>query len=201
MRFMERILEHPRVYALSQALFVEEKFAVIQRHLRHQTVRRVLDVGCGPGVNAMRFPDAEYVGIDINERYLEVARAKYSGRFVQADLRTADLSSLGTFDTIIVNSFLHHVPDDAVRGILRQLPDLLAPDGTVHILELMWPERGSVVGLMALLDRGRYPRRLAAWCELFEEHFEPLSVEPHTIKAGLWAQVYFRGKRRQTGGA
>jgi SAM-dependent methyltransferase len=196
MRFMERILEHPTIYALSQAPFVEEKFAVIERHLKHQEVRRVLDVGCGPGINATRFPGAEYVGIDINEQYIAVARAKYRGRFVQADLQTADLSSLGTFDTILVNSLLHHVPDESVRRILRQLHNLLEPDGTVHMLELMWPERGSLVGIMALVDRGRYPRRLAAWRELFEEHFKPLSVEPHAFKAGLWAQLYFRGKRR-----
>ena len=196
MRFMERILEHPTIYALSQAPFVEEKFAVIERHLRCQDVRRVLDVGCGPGINATRFPGAEYVGIDINERYLAVARAKYRGRFVQADLQTADLSSLGTFDTILVNSLLHHVPDDAVRRILRQLHALLEPDGTVHMLELMWPERGSLIGIMALLDRGRYARRVPEWRKLFEECFEPLSVEPHTFKAGLWAQFYFRGRPR-----
>jgi SAM-dependent methyltransferase len=196
MSFMERILEHPTIYALLQAPFVEEKFAVIERHLRRQDVRRVLDVGCGPGINATRFPGAEYVGVDINERYLAVARAKHQGRFIQADLESADLSSLGTFDTILVNSLLHHVPDEAVRRILRQLRDLLEPDGTVHMLELMWPERGSLVGIMALVDRGRYARRVAAWRDLFEEHFETLSLEPHTFKAGLWGQLYFRGKRK-----
>lgn len=197
-RFMERILEHPTIYAISQTPFVEEKFSVIERHLRRQDVRRVLDVGCGPGINAARFPGAEYVGVDINERYLAVARAKYRDRFVQADLETADLSSLGTFDTILVNSLLHHVPDEAVRRFLKQLRGLLEPDGTVHLLELMWPERGTLVGIMALVDRGRYARRLAAWQELFEEHFETLSLEPHAFKAGLWAQLYFRGKAKPT---
>ena len=196
LRFMERMLEHPAIYKASQAPFVEQKFAVIERHLRHQNIRRILDVGCGPGINAARFPGADYVGIDINERYIALARAKYRGRFVQADLRTADLSSLGTFDAILVNSLLHHVPDDAVRRILRQLHHLLESDGTVHMLELLWPERGSLVGIMAALDRGRYARRIAAWRELFEEHFEPLSLEPHTFKVGLWALLYFRGKAR-----
>ncbi len=196
-RLFERLLEHPMVYAASQAPFVEEKFAVIERHLRHQQVRRVLDVGCGPGTNATRFPGAEYVGIDINDRYIDFARAKYPGhRFVQADLRTADLSSLGTFDTILVSSFLHHIPDDAVRRILRQVPSLLGPDGTVHMLELISWERGSYVGALALLDRGHYARRVPAWRELFEEYFEPLSLEPHAFKAGLLLLLYFRGKAK-----
>ena len=197
MRFMERILEHPAVYAASQALFIEEKFAVIQRHLQHQRIRRILDVGCGPGINAPLFGDVEYVGIDVNERYLEVARQRYRGRFIQADVSTADLAWLGTFDTILVNSLLHHLPDKGVRAILRQLRALLEPTGTIHMLELMWPDRGSVVGLVgAAIDRGRYARRIDAWRQLFEEHFETLSLEPHAFKAGLWAQLYFRGKPR-----
>ena len=197
MRFMERILEHPAVYAASQALFIEEKFAVIQRHLQHQRIRRILDVGCGPGINAPLFGDAEYVGIDLNERYLEVARQRYRGRFIQADVSTADLAWLGTFDTILVNSLLHHLPDEGVRTLLRQLRALLEPTGTIHMLELMWPDRGSVVGLVgAAIDRGRYARRIDAWRQLFEEHFETLSLEPHAFKAGLWAQLYFRGNPR-----
>ena len=197
MRFMERILEHPAVYAASQALFIEEKFAVIQRHLQHQRIRRILDVGCGPGINAPLFGDVEYVGIDVNERYLEVARQRYRGRFIQADVSTADLAWLGTFDTILVNSLLHHLPDKGVRAILRQLRALLEPTGTIHMLELMWPDRGSVVGLVgAAIDRGRYARRIDAWRQLFEEHFETLSLEPHAFKAGLWAQLYFRGNPR-----
>ena len=196
MRFIEWILEHPTVYAAWQAPFVSQKFAPVERHLRHQDIQRILDVGCGPGTNAPLFAGADYVGVDINERYLAIARAKYRGRFIQADLQTADLSSLGTFDTILINSFLHHLPDEAVRRILRQLQNLLDPDGVVHVLELVLPERRSLARMMANLDRGRYARGLAAWRDLFDAHFEPLSVEPYEFAGGLWAMVYFQGKAR-----
>jgi SAM-dependent methyltransferase len=196
MRFIDRILEHPTVYAAWQAPFVSQKFAPVERHIRRQQVRRVLDVGCGPGTNARRFAGADYVGVDINERYLAIARAKYQGRFVQADLETADLSWLGTFDTILVNSFLHHLPDDAVRRILRQLQTLLGADGTVHVLDLVLPERLSVATIMARLDRGRYARPLEALRELFDAYFEPLAVERYRVGGGLWAMVYFQGRAR-----
>src|SRR5262245_32644641 len=104
-------MEHPAVYAAWQAPFVAQKFAPVERRIDGLTVRRVLDVGCGPGTNARRFLGAEYVGIDINERYLASARSKYPGRFICADLETEDMGALGTFDTILVNSFLHHLPD------------------------------------------------------------------------------------------
>src|SRR6187455_2144369 len=117
-RLLERALENPAIYAQWQAPFVRQKFAPAEQHIRHLTIRRVLDVGCGPGTNAAYFGAAAYVGLDINEEYLAIARSKYSGQFIQADLSTADLSQLGNFDAILVNSFLHHLPDAAVDRLL-----------------------------------------------------------------------------------
>jgi SAM-dependent methyltransferase len=106
------------------------------------------------------------------------------------------LSTLGTFDTIIVNSVLHHLPDDAVSRILRQVHGRLGPGGRAHILELVIPERRSLARMMARMDRGRYPRRLAAWRDILDAHFEPVSVEPYALGGGLWAMVYYQGKSR-----
>jgi SAM-dependent methyltransferase len=195
-RLVDWMLEQPAVYAKWQAPFVSGKFAPVERALADFNVRRVLDVGCGPGTNAPRFAEAEYVGVDINQRYLQIARSRHSGRFVEADLVTADLASLGKFDTILVNSFLHHLPDDAVRRILQQLERLLDPDGRVHLLELVLPEQHSIPRLMARLDRGRFARPLAAWHRLFESHFEPVVVEPYTFAAGFWSMIYYQGRNR-----
>jgi len=198
---VDAILEHPTVYSAWQAPFVAQKFAPVERRLANVRVRRVLDVGCGPGTNAARFAGADYVGLDINERYLAIARSKHRGRFIRADLSAPDLASspltdLGTFDTILVNSFLHHLPDDAVVRLLRQLHRLLDRDGRIHLLELVLPDRPSLATLMARLDRGRYARALAAWQALFTAHFDPVDVEPYTFGGGLWSMVYFQGKAR-----
>jgi SAM-dependent methyltransferase len=195
-RCIDRILEHPAVYAAWQAPQVAQKFAPVERRLAHTTVRRVLDVGCGPGTNAPRFAGADYVGVDINEDYLAIARRKHNGHFIQADLETADLSALGRFDTILVNSFLHHLPDEPVGRILGQIRNLLDPAGTVHLLELVIPEQCSLATLMAKLDRGRYARPLAAWRSLFQAAFEQVVIEPYEYCGGLWAMVYFQGKAR-----
>jgi SAM-dependent methyltransferase len=188
------LLEHPAVYSAWQAPFVAQKFAPVERQLRHHHVRRVLDVGCGPGTNAGRFEGAEYVGIDVNERYLAIARARHRGRFVQADLMTADLSKLGAFDTILVNSFLHHLPDASVERVLAQLGGLLDEDGKVHMLELVLPERKSVAWVMAKLDRGKYPRPLGTWRELFTAYFDPVLAEPYSFGGPLWSMIYFQGR-------
>jgi len=191
--FVDRLLENPVVYATWQAPFAAQKFAPAERQLKRQRIRRILDVGCGPGTNVPRFLGADYVGLDINPRYLEIARSKYPGRFVEADIESADLSSLGAFDTILVNSFLHHVPDQSVERILAQLARRLTPDGRAHLLELVLPDRASPARMMARLDRGRYARPLEDWRRLFEAHLTPVSFEPYHYAGGLWSMIYFQG--------
>ena len=168
--------------------------------LQVQAGSHVLEVGSGSGGPAVFLGEARgcrVTGVDINEQYLRMARARYSGMFVQADLTTSELRSLGTFDTVLVNSFLHHVSDDAVRAILSRLATVLAPDGRVHILELVLPPRVSLARMMAKLDRGRYARPIERWCDLFAAAFEPVITEPYTFGGGLWAMVYFQGRVRQ----
>ena len=41
------------------------------------SVRRVLDVGCGPGTNTRYFEHADYLGLDINRGYIESARRRF----------------------------------------------------------------------------------------------------------------------------
>jgi len=192
----ERLLEHPAVYSAWQAPFAAQKFAPVERWLRQHRVHRVLDVGCGAGTNAGHFRDADYIGIDMNERYLQAARTRFRGQFVQADLTNSDLSSLGTFDMILANSFLHHVTDMDVERILAQLRRLLSPDGTVHILDLVLPEHTSLAWLMARLDRGGYARPIERWRTLFCAAFDPVSFEPYTFGGPLWSMVYFQGRSK-----
>jgi SAM-dependent methyltransferase len=192
----ERLMEHPAIYSAWQAPFAAQKFAPVERWLRNNTVRRVLDVGCGAGTNAGHFSVVDYTGIDLNERYLQVARAKFRGRFVQADLTSTDLSSLGTFDMILANSFLHHVSDSDAERILAQLSPLLAADGTIHILDLVLPGRKSLAWMMARLDRGKYARPVERWRELFCAAYEPIDFEPYCFGGPLWAMVYFQGRRK-----
>lgn len=192
----ERLLEHPAVYSAWQAPFAAQKFAPVEKWLRGHTVRRVLDVGCGAGTNAQHFSGVDYVGVDVNERYLQAARARFRGQFVQADLTSADLSSLGTFDMILANSFLHHVNDADVERILAQLVRRLAPDGSIHILDLVLPARKSLAWMMARLDRGEYARPVERWRALFGAAFDPIVFEPYFFGGGLWSMVYFQGRAK-----
>ncbi len=89
-------------------------------------VRRVLDIGSGPGVVtcllARAFPDAEVVAVDATAALLERARAR-AGRLGLGDrVRTHlaelpdGLDALGGADLIWSSKALHHVGDQRGRG-------------------------------------------------------------------------------------
>jgi hypothetical protein len=105
-----------------------------------------------------------------------------------------DVASLGTFDMILANSFLHHVTDVQAERILARLPRVLSRDGSIHILDLVLPERKSLAWMMARLDRGGYARPIERWRTLFCAAFEPVSFEPYMFGGPLWSMVYFQGR-------
>jgi len=200
MKLLTRIMEHTLVYRLWQAPFAEKKFAPILAHNDLHRVRRVLDVGCGPGTNTHCFTDADYLGIDHNEAYIEYARRRYKRDFRVADVTRFTAAPGERFDFILLNSFLHHIDTANVRRILAHLSTFLTPDGHVHILDLVLPARPSIARLLSRLDRGEFPRPLEEWRQIFGDIFEPFVFEPFELTGwgvALWEMVYFKGRARR----
>jgi SAM-dependent methyltransferase len=198
-RLTEPVLENALVYRLWQAPFAEQKFAPIRAHNDMTRVRRVLDVGCGPGTNTHHFANADYLGIDHNPQYVSAAGRRTGRRFIVADATTYTVDPAERFDFIFLNSFLHHVDTPSVRRILAHVATLLTDDGAIHILDLAWPERPSIATTLARLDRGEFIRPLAEYRSLFEESYRPVIFEPYPLEAfgvTLWNFVYFKGQRR-----
>lgn len=186
------------VYRLWMAPFAGKKLAPMMRHTDRPSIRRVLDVGCGPGTNAPYFADCEYLGVDINPGYIADATRRFGPKFRVADVTAMRLEPGQGYDCVLANSLLHHLPDDAVDPLLSHLVTLLAPGGAVHVIELVLPERPTIPHALARLDRGRYPRALARWREIFEAHFAPVVFEPFPVGIGslaIWDMVYFQGRR------
>jgi SAM-dependent methyltransferase len=193
------MLERTFVYRAWQAPFAGQKFAPVRRHNDLQRVRRVLDVACGPGTNTKYFADAEYLGIDFNQRYILDARRRYGRNFSVADVRSYVANPEDRFDFILVNSFLHHLDTNDVVTILNRLRSLLTKDGHIHMLELVLPEKPSLSRLLTHLDRGKFARPLNEWEGLFEDLFERVVFEPYRltgIGTTLWNMVYFKGRSR-----
>lgn len=112
-------------------------------------VRRVLDIGSGPGVTtgklAAAFPDAEVVAVDGEPALLERARDRASRlglgdrvRTHTADLST-DLADAGTADLIWTSHVMHHLGDQ--RAAVARLAARLNPGGLLAVAEGGLPHR------------------------------------------------------------
>lgn len=192
----------PWIYRLWQAPFVSAKLAPVLRHNDLARARRALDVGCGPGNNTPFFAAIDYLGIDIEERYVDAARRKHGRRFVVADARTFQPENEEPFDFILLNSLLHHLDSDDVLLVLRQLERLLAADGHIHVIDLVLPPERGFARWLAVSDRGDFPRRAEQWSDLLTEVFEPEVFEPFAVSwvgIDLWKLIYFKGSRRGSG--
>ncbi|GIV95383.1 MAG: hypothetical protein KatS3mg057_0040 [Herpetosiphonaceae bacterium] len=113
---------------------------------------RILEVGAGTGgTTSYMLPvleqyDAEYTFSDVSQIFLQAARRKYAHyagvRYRLLDLEH-DLVAQGeqpaSYDAIVAANVLHATTD--IAATLARLRQLLAPDGTLVIVELVRPQR------------------------------------------------------------
>jgi len=200
MNVLNYLLEQTAVYSLWQAPFATAKLAPLFVHNNVARARRVLDVGCGPGTNTALFAGAEYLGVDINPKYIAHARKKYKRAFVVADVSLYAEAPASGYDFILVNSFLHHLETTDNAKILQRLQAWLSPDGYIHLLELVLPGDHSLGQFMAKADRGKFVRPLAEWRQIFETHLEIAVFEPYPMRVmgtTPWNMVYCKARAKR----
>lgn len=129
--------------------FVTRVAAQIENLRSHDAgpVRRILDIGSGPGVGtcelARCFPEADVVAIDGSAAMLErtTARAQRLGLSDRIRVHTAELpdglETVQPVDMIWASMSLHHIGDEV--NALRLLKDLLNPGGLIAIAEMAEP--------------------------------------------------------------
>ena len=92
----------------------------------------ILDLGCGPGRDLVRFRALghEAIGLDGAARFVAMARADTGCEVWHQDFLTLDLPR-GRFDGIFANASLFHVPAQELPRVLRELHATLRPRGVL----------------------------------------------------------------------
>lgn len=121
--------------------------------------KRVLEIGCGLGTDGAQFAKAgaDYVGVDLTQAAIELARRNFSARGLQAEFLTVDAEELpfspGSFDHIYSFGVIHHTPNPT--AVMDEIHRVLSPGGTVTAAVY---NRGSInyyVEIMFLRKLGR----------------------------------------------
>lgn len=200
MKLADQIMENTHAYRLWQAPFVAQKLAPLVAHNGLGRVPRVLDVGCGPGINTPYFRNSDYWGVDWNPEYIECTRRRFQRNFVVADVTRYTVSPGERFDFILVNSFLHHIDASNLYRLLSHLGTLLTDGGHVHLLDIMLPAQASTMRFLARMDRGKFVRPVKKWLEMVQQTYESAAIVHFDLKAfgtALWNMVYFKGRPRK----
>jgi SAM-dependent methyltransferase len=172
-KLVEKVSDHPVLFIFFRSI-LENDFkairAVIRRHLKTRNGLRTLDLGCGPGEFADEFEGDDYVGADLNARYIEYAKHKKPGTFVVTDARKVDLPD-HRFDQVLIFGLLHHLPDDDVRAVLSEARRLLVPGGRILAVEdIPAISRLNLIGhLIHNVENGEHIRPPAEYRKLYRE--------------------------------
>ena len=125
--------------------------------------RRILEVGCGPGLDAtaLKTKGFEVIGIDLCEAFIE--RAKL--RFPEVDFRLMDLRAPdfedNSFDGIIAMASLIHVLPEDIPATIERYRLLLRPGGRL----VVWMSDSPKVEYYDVPDwGGASSRYLRMWC-------------------------------------
>jgi ubiquinone/menaquinone biosynthesis C-methylase UbiE len=109
-----------------------------------QSIRRVLDVGCGTGTLVMMMvkrldAGVEVVGLDPDPKALSRARRKAAqeGLSIKFDQGYSEALPYpaASFDRVFSSFMFHHLRVDQRERTLREVRRVLAPGGSLHLLD------------------------------------------------------------------
>ena len=174
---LTRILDLPGSYRLLgkiACVVTNARVAYARQYLEVRAGERVLDLGCGPGDILSALPDCEYVGIDVEERYIEAARKRFGGRgtFRCGPLEHFVLEAPESFDLVMANGVLHHLDDPQAEAMLRLAARAMKQGGRMVTLDGCYIQGQSRIAKALLRrDRGKFIRDPSAYLKLADAHF------------------------------
>jgi len=170
---VERISDHPVLFIFFRSI-LENDFKAIRATIRKEMTLgkglRSLDLGCGPGAFSDLFEGDDYVGADLHRGYIEWARKHRRGTFIVSDAKQVELPDQ-RFDQVLIFGMLHHLPDEEVRAVLREVRRLLVPGGRALLIEdIPAVSRLNLIGhLIHNVENGEHIRPAEEYRKLYLE--------------------------------
>jgi len=195
---LNRILDFSKAYELFQVFFGTKKLmsVYINTYLKPAAGMKVLDLGCGPGRTATYLKNVDYLGIDMNSRYIEQANNKYGGdniKFECADVAAIKGKKAGKYDIVMMNGVLHHIDDEKAGEVLASVKTLLKPDGRFCSFDNVIRNEASFIEKFLIKnDRGKFVRTPEEYAKIVRKYLPNAKYE---VKTGLinlpYSHIFF----------
>ena len=166
------LLSVPLIWDLVQDVLGAKKFKREIYLSKLHPPCKLLDFGCANGHIADMFSEFDYYGLDIDPVAIGAAKRRFHDRpnmhFIAADLCTRPFPA-DEFDEVLFATTIHHLDDQQMQCVLRELHYCMKPEGVIHVFDLVRQEKdGWSQKLMRRLDQGKFTRTLPQIISLIE---------------------------------
>ena len=145
----------------------EQEMALIKSRLPAEE-GLFLDIGVGTGETLRLFERKSFVGLEIDERAIRKASARFSGRFVKGQAERLPFAD-SVFSAVLMCKIGHHLDAAALKSAASESHRVLKRGGRVVFLdpEPPSPERTFAHNFIAALEAGSCHRTLEETADLF----------------------------------
>ena len=177
-----RLTQIPAAYEWLQDVLgaARSRRELVDTYVRPRPGDRVLDLGCGPASILPLLGEVDYVGIDLNPRHIEQARAASPdrGTFLVKSSAELNVDEMGPFDLVCCFGLLHHLEDQEAAELARHARAALKPSGRLVAVDPVFEEgQHWIARRLAQADSGQCVRQASAYKALIESAFS--SCETH----------------------
>ena len=170
------LLDLPSVYTLFRTIVRGDACRIyISEYVQPVPGEKVLDIGCGPGDILEDLPAVDYLGFDINPKYVDAAQKLFGhrGRFFCGDVGlTAIDEEAGSFDLVLATGVVHHLDDDHALRLFRLARRALKPGARLVTYDpCLVAGQPKLTRFVVSRDRGRYVRDSPQYAKLAAQVF------------------------------
>ncbi len=145
---------------------------IIGEVFKDQTMKKILDVGCGTGEYSDCFNPQNYIGIDISHDYIKHARKTKDRKFLVMDATNLSFPN-NCFDIILIVAILHHLDDKQASRVLKEAKRVLKSNGRILIMEdaKIKDLDNLIVRFIQRYDLGAKIRTPQTYRDMFSKYF------------------------------
>ena len=169
---IKNILNNPLVYHLSQKFFLADNFRkkILKKLINRKNID-LLDIGCGPGNMITYLSFNKYYGFDTDKKYIEFAKKKYPDCYFFCEKFTkSSLKKISKVDIVILFGVLHHISNNEILDLIKNLKLALKKDSQIIILDPVYVKNQNKIAKFLIdNDRGDFVRTTKGYLDLFKK--------------------------------